>query len=293
MTFPSNNNSDTNSELFANFVADAEFAMYDQSVARQLVKTFTVPMNSGKVVQVPVWASITAERLTDEEVATAKTTNTTAPTVTLAEHVVYNQITDGLRDSAYGDVMSDLAIQSGLAIGESVDTEVFSKFSSLNSDIGSTSTELTTELIMKAAATLRAAKVQGPYYAVVHPNAAFNMKKVLTQGLNYTSGATVANVPALSNVGNQVLVGGIIGSIAGVTVIESPLVALVTTGGATAYRGAVFAPTAIGLAERGALDMNTLYLPAARATDMVLRQFAGAAVIRSTHGVAITSEGTM
>jgi hypothetical protein len=144
---------------------------------------------------------------------------------------------------------------------------------------------------MKAAATLRAAKIQGPYYAVVHPAAAFNMKKVLTQQIPY-SGAT-AQVGALSNVGNAVLAGGIIGSIAGVTVIESPLVAEVTTGGATAYRGAVFAPTAIGLAERGALDMNTLYLPAARATDMVLRQFAGAAVIRSTHGVAITSEGTM
>jgi N4-gp56 family major capsid protein len=291
MTFPSNNNTNINDELYANFVADAEFAMYDQSVARQLVKTFTVPMNAGKVVQVPVWASITAQRLTDEEVATAKTTNTTAPTVTLAEHVVYNQITDQLRDSAYGDVMSDLAIQSGLAIGESVDTEVFSKFSSLSSDIGSTSTELTTELIMKAAATLRAAKVQGPYYAVVHPAASFNLKKVLTQQITYSGGS--AQNGALSDVGNAVLAGGTIGSIGGVTIIESPLVAAVTTGGATAYCGAVFAPTAIGLAERGALDMNTLYLPAARATDMVLRQFAGAAVIRSTHGVAITSEGTM
>ena len=291
MTFPSNNNSSQNDELFANFVADAEFAMYDQSIARQLVKTFTVPMNSGKVVQVPVWASITAQRLTDEEVATAKTTNTTAPTVTLAEHVVYNQITDGLRDSAYGDVMSDLAIQSGLAIGESVDTEVFSKFSSLSSNIGSTGTELTTELIMKAAATLRAAKVQGPYYCVVHPAASFNLKKVLTQQITYSGGP--AQNGALSDVGNAVLAGGTIGSIGGVTVIESPLVAQVTTGGATAYVGAVFAPTAIGLAERGALDMNTLYLPAARATDMVLRQFAGAAVIRDTHGVAITTEGTM
>jgi N4-gp56 family major capsid protein len=291
MTFPSNNNTNINDELYANFVADAEFAMYDQSVARQLVKTFTVPMNSGKVVQVPVWASITAQRLTDEEVATAKTTNTTAPTVTLAEHVVYNQITDQLRDSAYGDVMSDLAIQSGLAIGESVDTEVFSKFSGLSSDIGTTSTELTTELIMKAAATLRGRKVQGPYYCVVHPAASFNLKKVLTQQITFNGGP--AQNGALSDVGNAVLAGGTIGSIGGVTVIESPLVAQVTTGGATAYVGAVFAPTAIGLAERGALDMNTLYLPAARATDMVLRQFAGAAVIRDTHGVAITTEGTM
>lgn len=290
MTFPSNNNTSQNSETFANFVADAEYALYEASVARQLVKTFTVPMNSGKVVQVPVWAGITAQLLTDEEVATAKTTDTSAPTITLAEHVVYNQITDALRDSAYGDVMSDLANQSGLAIGESLDTQVFSKFAGLSSDVGSTSTELTTELILKAAATLRAAKVQGPYFAVVHPNAAFYMKKSLTQVLPY-SGAT--GIGALSPVGGQVQVSGVIGSVGGVTVIESPLVAADTTGGANAYVGAVFAPTAIGLAERGGLDMNTLYQPAARATDMVLRQFAGAAVIRSTHGVKITTEGTI
>jgi N4-gp56 family major capsid protein len=290
MTFPSNNNTDQNSELFANFVADSQFAMYENSVARQLVKTFQVPMNAGKVVQVPVWAAISAQVLTDEEVATAKTTNTTAPTVTLKEHIVYNQITDMLRDSAYGDVMSDLAIQSGQAIGESLDTTVFAEFANLSSDIGSTSTELTTELILKGAATLRAAKVQGPYYAVVHPNAAFHMKKTLTQTLNYSGAPGIA---ALSAVGNQVQVSGVIGQIGGVIIIESPLVAADTTGGATAYKGAVFAPTAIGLAERGGLDMNQLYLPAARATDVVLKAVAGAAVIRSTHGVRITSEGTL
>lgn len=290
MTFPSNNNTDQNSELFAAFVADSQYAMYENSVARQLVKTFAVPMNAGKTVQVPVWASITAQTLTDEEVATAKTTNTTAPTVTLKEHVVYNQITDAVRDSAYGDIMTDLAIQSGQAIGESLDTMVFAEFANLSSDIGSTSTELTADLILKGAATLRAAKVQGPYFAVVHPNAAYNLKKQLAVTAPYSA---APGIGALSSVGNQVLASGIIGSIGGVTIIESPLVAADTTGGATAYKGAVFAQTAIGLAERGALDMNTLYLPAARATDMVLRAFAGAGTIRSTHGVRITSEGTL
>jgi len=290
MTFPSNNNTDNNSELFANFVADSQYAMYETSVARGLVKTFTVPLNAGKVVQVPVWAAITAQVLTDEEVATAKTTNTTAPTVTLKEHVVYSQVTDMLRDSAYGDVMSDLAAQSGQAIGESLDTMVFAEFANLSSDIGSTSTELTADLILKGAATLRAAKIQGPYFAVVHPNAAFNLKKQLAVTAPYSN---APGIGALSAVGNQVQVTGIIGNLGGVTIIESPLVAADTTGGATAYKGAVFASTAIGLAERGGVDLNTLYLPAARATDMVLKAVAGAATIRSTHGVRITSEGTL
>ena len=290
MTFPSNNNSSQNSELFSNYVAQSEFAVYESSISRALVKTFAVPMNAGKVVQVPVWAAITAQNLTDEEVATAKTTDTSAPTITLSELVVYNQITDVVRDSAYSNVIGDLAAQSGQAIGEGLDTMVFSKFSGFSSDIGSTSTELTAELVMKAAATLRSAKVQGPYFAVVHPSAAYNLKKQLAVTAPYSA---APGVGALSSVGNQVLASGIIGSIGGVTIIESPLVAAVTTGGATAYAGAVFASSALGLAERGGLQMNSLYLPAARATDVVLKLAAGAAVIRATHGVAITAEGTL
>jgi N4-gp56 family major capsid protein len=286
MAFPSNNNTDINSELYANFVANAEFAAYENSVARALCRVVEVPFNAGKVVQVPVWAAITAQVITDEAAATAKTTNTTAPTITLDEHVVYNQVTDMLRDSSYGDVMGQLADQSGRAIGESYDTMVFSKFSSFSSDLGSTSTELTADLVLKAAATLRARKLTGPFYAIVHPGQAYNIKKQLTY-------VAQTNVPALSNVGEGVLSAYYIGSIGGVNVIESALLTAVTTGGANAYVSGVFASSALGIAERGGLDLNTLYLPAQRATDMVLKAVAGAAVIQSTHGVAITAEADL
>lgn len=286
MAFPSNNNTDINSELFANFVAQAEFAAYENSVSRALCRVVEMPMNAGKIVQVPVWAAITAERITDESAATAKTTNTTAPTITLEEHVVYNQVTDMLRDSSYGDVMGQLADQSGRAIGESYDSMVFSKFSSFSSDLGSTSTELTADLILKAAATLRGRKLTGPFYAVVHPGQSYNIKKQLTY-------VAQTNIPALSNVGEGVLSAYYIGQIGGVNIIESPLVTAVTTGGANAFTGGVFAQTALGIAERGGLDLNTLYLPAQRATDMVLKAVAGAAVIQSTHGIAITAEADL
>lgn len=279
-----------NTQFYANFVTDAEFAAYEVSVSRQLCKLFQVPLNAGKVAQVPVWGQGSAQLITNEGAATARDTTSSQALITLKEHVYYSQITDMLKDSAYGDVMAQLAEISGRAIGESLDTMAFGEFSNFSSDIGSTTTELTTELILKAAATLRAAKVMGPYYAVVHPNAAFYMKKTLTQTLPY-SGAT--GIAALSPVGGQVQVSGIIGSVGGVTVIESPLLSAVTTGGATAYRGGVFAPTALGIAERGGLSLRELYLPASRATDMSVVAVAGAAVLQSTHGVAITAEGTL
>lgn len=284
------NTSAWNDEFYANFVTDSEFAAYETSVSRQLAKLFQIPMNAGKIAQVPIWGQGSAQQISNEAAASARDTTSTQATITMIEHVYYSQVTDMLKDSAYGDVMAQLAEISGRAIGESLDTLAFSKFSNFSSDLGSTTTELTTELILKAAATLRAAKVAGPYFCVVHPNAAFYMKKTLTQVLPYSGATGIANP---SNVGNQVLINGIIGQIGGVTVIESPLVTAVTTGGATAYRGAVFAPTGLGIAERGGLTLNTLYLPANRATDMSVVAVAGAEVLQSTHGVALTVEGTL
>jgi len=290
MSYPSNNNSNINSELFAPLVVQAEYAAYENSIARQLVRVYDVPMNSGKVVQIPVWASISAELITDESAATAKTTNTTAPTITLAEHVVYNQVTDMLRDSAYNDVMAQLGDQSGRAIAESMDTQVFAEFANFvtgsNPDLGSTSTELTANLILKAAATLRGQKLTGPFVAVVHPAQAYNIKKQLTY-------VAQTNVPQLSDIGNSILGGFYIGQIGGVTIFESALVTAVTTGGATAHRAGVFAMNALGHAMRGGIDMNTLYLPAARATDVVLKAVAGATTLNSNYGVAITAESVI
>ncbi len=86
------NTSSINSELFANLVVAAQFAAYENSVARQMVTVFDAPVNAGKILQVPVWSGISAELITDESAATAKDTNTTSASITMAEHVVYHQV---------------------------------------------------------------------------------------------------------------------------------------------------------------------------------------------------------
>jgi hypothetical protein len=287
MSYPSNNNSSRNSELFANFVAQAQFATYENSIARQITTVFDVPMNQGKVVQIPLWANITAELITDEAAATLKNTDTSAPTVTLAEHVVYSQVTDMLRDSAYGDVMAQLADQSGRAIAQSIDQQAFATFSDFT-DIGSTTTDLTVNLILQAAATLRAQRLTGPFYAVVAPGSAFALMKQLT----YTADSA-ANIPMLSSIGENVMGNFYVGTVGGVSIFESTVLPTVTTGGANAYSNAVFSPRATAHAMRGGIDMNTLYLPQARATDMVLKAVAGAGTINSSWGVRITANAAL
>lgn len=281
------NTTSINNELYAALVTQAQYAAYENSVARQMVTVFDAPMNTGKTLQVPVWAGITAEKITDESAATAKDTNTTSATITLNEHVVYHSITDMLRDSAYNDVFAQIGDQSGRSIAESIDKEVFAAFSGFSSDIGGAGVELTPTLILKAAATLRARKLTGPFYAVVRPEQAYALKDAMTKVVGYNGSGAVNNYPALSNVGETILGNFYIGSLAGVQIFES---ALLTVDGSDDAVAGVFAPTALGHAMRGGIDMNTLYLPAARATDVVLKAVAGAAVLQSTHGVKITAD---
>jgi hypothetical protein len=271
-----------NSELFANLVTAAQFAAYENSVARQIVTVFDAPTNTGKVLQVPVWSSISAELITDESAATAKNTNTTSETITLSEHVVYHKVTDMLRDSAYSNVFAQIGDQSGRAIAESLDAQVFGLFSGFSEAGPGVGQELTVDHLLKAAATLRGRKLTGPFVAVLHPAQAYNVKKQLT-----ASGS--ATIPSLSGVGDSVLSNFYIGQVAGIMVYESGLINA-STSDAT---GAVFAPTAIGHAMRGGIDLNTQYQAKDRATDIVLKAVAGAAIINSAHGVKLTSDSVL
>lgn len=268
------NTTSINSELFAKLVTAAQYSAYEQSVARQLVTVFDAPMNTGKILQVPVWASIAAEVISNEAAANAKDTNTTSVDITLSEHVVYHQVTDMLRDSAYSDVMGQLGDQSGRAIAESMDTQVFANFANLS---GSTTAialaSFTKDDIMDRVAELRANKLTGPFIAVIHPKAANAIKKNLTATSSYTGSGAVAD---------SILSQYFVGQLAGCTIIESPLVPYASgTGVATC---AVFAPTALGHAMRGSIEMETQRQAAARATDVVLKAVAGANVLQASHG---------
>ena len=269
------NTTTINSELFANLVTQAQFAAYENSVARQLVSVFDAPVNAGKVLQVPVWSGISAQLITDESAASVRDTNTTSASITLKEHVVYHAVTDMLRDSSYSNVVAQLGDQSGRAIAESMDTQVFAEFANL----GGSSTAIALVSfgiadIMDRVAALRAAKLTGPFFAVIHPTAANALKKALTATSAYT---------ANTNVGNDILSNYFVDRVAGCTIIESSLVPYAAgTGIATC---AVFAPSALGHAMRGTLEMETQRQAAARATDVVMKAVAGAAVLQATHGV--------
>jgi N4-gp56 family major capsid protein len=271
------NNTIINSELFAPLVAAAQYAAYENSVARQLTTVFDMPANAGKVVQIPVWGSISAGTPDEGEAATFQDTNTSSVNLTLSEKVVAHRITDMLRDSAYNDVMAQLGDQAGRAIAEKMDAEAFAEFANFTDDLGSTGKELVVADLFAAAAYLRANKLTGPFYAVLHPGSAYNIKKTLTATSSFQQATTA---------GDSVFGGFYLGTIAGIACYESALVGT-SSNDAT---NAVFAPQALAHSMRGSIRLETMRQAAFRATDLVITAVSGAKVIQPTFGVKLTAD---
>lgn len=276
------NTTTQNAELFNNLIVEAQMAAYEQSVARQVATIFDVPTGSGTTVQVPVWDAVSADTLVEGTPATKKTTDTNAVTMALGEIGVYHQVTDFLRDSAFSNVAAQLGDASGRAIAEKMDANLFGLFSGLTGEAGpGAGAELTVEHIMKGVAVLRGRKVTGPFYAVVTPAQAYNLKKALTATTAYT---------ANTNVGNSILSNYFVATIAGVTIIESPLLAV--DGGDDAV-GAVFTPAALGHGMRGTLTYEATRQAQNRATDLMVTAVAGQALIRPAFGIKLTADSAV
>lgn len=276
------NNTTINSELFTNLLAEAQFAAYENSIARQIVTPFDYPANAGKVLQIPVYSSVTATDLTEGTAPAAADTNTTSASLTLGEIGTYFQVTDFLRDSAERDVIADLGQNAGRAIAEKMDSGVFSLFNSFTQSVGVEDSIITVDSIFEGVATLREAKVVGPLAAVVSPRQALSLKKELA-----TAGG--ANLTA-SEIGSSVLRQYYIGSLAGCAIFESTLVKRDLNTDADADLnavGAIFAPTAMGHAMRGGVTMETQRQAKERATDVMMSAVVGQVIMQNTHGVKI------
>jgi hypothetical protein len=264
------NTTSINSELFQNLLVQSQYALYENSIARAVSRVFDYPVGAGKSVSVPIWAGITSSKPGEGTAPSAADTNTNAKAINLEEHVVYAQVTDFLRDSAQEDVIAALANQSGSALAEGLDKELLGLFTdaSVTQTVGTAGANNTVEDLFRAASLIRSQKWGGQIYAVIHPKQAFEIKKALTATTAYT---------ANTNVGNAVLDQYTIGNIAGITVLEHPLL---TIDASEDSYGCVFAPEAFGIAQRGGVQMGTQRQEKERATDVVMSVTAGAGILR-------------
>lgn len=276
------NTTSLNSELFQNLLVQSQYALYENSIARQVATVFDYPVGAGKVVSVPIWAGITSVKPGEGVAPSSVDTNTNSKTITLAEHVVYAEVTDFLRDSAQESVITGLANQAGLALAEGLDKELFGLFDDgdITQSVGTANNDIVASDIMKAAAIIRANKYTGPLFAVLNPKQAYGIKAAMTATNSYQN----AN-PGVMNLGQY-----FVGSIGGVTILESALIGIDVDG--DSY-GCVFAPAAFGLAQRGGVAMEEQRNAAKRSTDVVMTVVAGANHLRPELAVKVYGDSSI
>ena len=275
--------STTLSELYTNVIQEALFTFQETSVMRPLVTTYAIN-GQGKIVQVPVYAAITAAAVAEGTDLTNTAVDPTAVNITASEIGVMTTLTDLGRDSASRNVGADIGKLFGDGLAKKVDTDLAALFASFSVDVGAATTELTPELLFKAQATLRSLNIPAPYYAVFHPKACFNLKKLLTNA-GYST-----NSSAISDVGNQAMRDGFIGKVAGIEVYENANIAI---DGSDDSVGAVFHPSSIGLAMKADLKIETQRDASIRGTEIVATMTVGQAVVKTNYGVKVTVDSVL
>jgi len=140
-------------------------------------------------------------------------------------------------------------------------------------------------LLFKAQAILRSGGVPAPYSAVFHPKALFNLKKTLTQ-----AGYAASNATAISDVGNEILRNGYIGTVAGIDVYED---ANFTINAYDDISGGVFHSSAIGLAMKQEFKIEAQRDASLRADELVATVVYGVGIAKDANGCTVIVDSAL
>jgi len=252
-----------------------------------LVRNYTLPSNSGKTIQVPIYPTVTATAPGENADLSSTTISTGVANLTVLENGIMTTLTDYAMNVSESDVVRDLGKLFGEAIAKKIDTDLTALFDGFTTEIGDGTTAFTADSIFQAVAQLRKSGVPGDDLAcVVHPLVAYDMKKSLTN--------TFANPNP--GVGNEALRTGFVGQIAGVSVYETANMADSsgnnpgTTGD---YKGALFHRDALGLAMLSDLKIETQRDASLRATEIVATAVYGVGELHDSYGVELNHDSSI
>jgi hypothetical protein len=271
--------------LFSNIVQEAIFTAQERALLPQTTTIYDIGAVAGKTVQVPVYPTVSAAALTEgTDITDDANVNPSGVVITASEYGVLANLTDAMRDSAGRNVAADVGRILGESIAKAQDTQIATNFANFSNTVGSTSTTATIELIFQAAATLRENNAPAPYFCVVSPKQAYQLKKSLVSA-GYSTGAN-----AISEAGNMAMNSGIVGTIAGVTIIESNSLA---AGAGSSKVGAVYSASALGVALKKGITIETQRDASARSTEIVATAMWGSGELVDVYGVKLTALDTI
>jgi N4-gp56 family major capsid protein len=264
--------------LIAPMVQESLFVASETSIMRGLVRNYPVPMNSGKVLQVPIYGTQSAADVNEATDLDNTAITNTKKDITLKEIGIMTTVTDFARNVSESNVIADLGRLFGEAISKKIDQDLTALFSGFSTGYGSAQDEITVEMLFKAYAQLKASAVPGPYYGVFSPKAIYNVKKTLTNSFVNPYGSDVAN---------QAMREGYIGRIAGIDIFETSNVVQESAGNAV---NAVFSRDALGLAVMQDIRIATQRDESLRADEVVATAVYGVSELHDTYGIKLLGD---
>jgi N4-gp56 family major capsid protein len=262
----------TLNDLLSPIVQEAMFIANEKSLLRGLVRNFTVPRNSGKVLQVPIYPKQSADAVAEGADLSSAAVSTNVANITLSEIGLMTTVSDLSVNYSESNVVSDIGRLFGEAIALKLDQTIAAEFDNFTTTaLGGATTNITPANIFEAVAKLRTKSVDpSGIVCVLHPLVAHDVKSTIT--------STFA-APA-SDMGNEAMRTGLIGNIAGIPVYESAAI----TSASGASKGAVFHRDSIGLAVGEDIKIETQRDASARATELVGVGTFGVDMLEETYG---------
>ena len=269
--------SSTISELYTEIVAEALFVASEQSIMRNLVRNYTIA-GGGKSVEVPIYANVSASAVNEATDLSNTAVNPTSVTITASEVGIMTTLTDLARNSASRNVAGDIGRLFGEAIARKIDADLSALFTGFSTErAGGAGNELTVQDVFEAVADLRTANAPAPYYGVFHPKQIFNVKKSLTNTF----------VGRDTELSNEAMRTGFVGTIAGVQIFES---SNISVDGSDDSIGGVFSQDALALAMMQDLKLETQRDASLRADEIVATAVYGVSEIHDSYGVKLTAD---
>ena len=273
--------SSTISELYTEIVAEAMFTASEQSIMKGLVRNYTIA-GGGKSVEVPIYPTVSASAVSEASDLANTAINPTSVTITASEVGIMTTLTDLARNSASRNVAQDIGRVFGEAIARKIDLDLTALFDGFSTAVGGSGAVLSADTVAQAHANLRNSSVpMNDLALVIHPMVAHDLKRGMTN--------TYAGLD--TDISNEALRSGFIGTLFGVPVFETANMA--NTGTAGDYKGAMFHRDALGLAMMQDLKIEVQRDASLRADEIVATAVYGVGELQDSYGIEILADSSI
>jgi len=273
--------SSTISELYTEIVAEAMFTASEQSIMKGLVRNYTIA-GGGKSVEVPIYPTVSAAAVSEASDLSNTAINPSSVTITASEVGIMTTLTDLARNSASRNVAQDIGRVFGEAIARKIDLDLTALFDGFSTAVGGADAVLSADTVAQAHANLRNSSVpMNDLALVIHPMVAHDLKRGMTN--------TYAGLD--TDISNEALRSGFIGTLFGVPVFETANMA--NTGTTGDYKGAMFHRDALGLAMMQDLKIEIQRDASLRADEIVATAVYGVGELQDSYGIEIVADSSI